>query len=418
MKDKDFTFEGFEQSNTTPVPDVLFDRLLSRLTGAELKCLLYIIRRTRGFKKDTDAISLTQFEKGIITKDGKILDEGCGVKDRKTIIAALASLERMNLILSEKSLTDLGDNATTLYRISFKGVVGKSHHPGGGEIPPRVVGKTTLPGSGKKQLPVVGKSHPQETDLQETDLQETDLQEESATSSQPEHSGTDVPTPPSSSHENNEENKSSRETSKSQQESLLEEVPPTMNQPEGKTPRNGSKVAKQEVPSQQGEKPAKTRQKKVVVAGELDIRAKLQEWIDKERGYKLYGRAPKEQIFQERNAVETLAHMVYLYEAESNQEDGCSRDELAYVRAHIRKYDPYWSKEENKNRIGAYAILQKCAELIAVRRNQQHPKTDAATATTDNITSFKEQRNKERQQALLAAAAKKRAEAEAQRRQA
>jgi hypothetical protein len=47
---------GFRRPTTTPVPDELFDEWLAVLSGAELKCLLYIVRRTLGFKKDADAI--------------------------------------------------------------------------------------------------------------------------------------------------------------------------------------------------------------------------------------------------------------------------------------------------------------------------------------------------------------------------
>jgi hypothetical protein len=178
----DFQFEGFEPANTTPVPDILFDRLLKHLSGAELKVLLYIIRRTWGFKKDTDAISLSQFQNGITTKDGRVLDEGCGVKDKKTIIAAQESLETKGIIYSEKTKTDNGDYATTVYRVRFRaqGVVEKSNHPtqkGSGKIQPPRSGEIPLPGSGKIQPRVVGKSNLQETVIQQTELQETVIQE-------------------------------------------------------------------------------------------------------------------------------------------------------------------------------------------------------------------------------------------------
>src|SRR5918911_705131 len=100
--DNDFRFEGFESPNTTPVPDVVFDRLLAKLGEAELKALLYIIRRTFGFKKDRDPISFNQFLRGITTQDGRVLDEGCGVRDRTTLSSALKSLEAKGIIESEK----------------------------------------------------------------------------------------------------------------------------------------------------------------------------------------------------------------------------------------------------------------------------------------------------------------------------
>src|SRR6266446_5289612 len=116
-----FTFEGFEPSNTTPVPDILFDELLSQLSEAELKVLMYIIRRTYGFKKTTDAISLSQFKDGIIRKeDKKHLDWGCGIKNRTALLHALASLEKMGCIESVKGKDAAGDSATTIYRIRFR----------------------------------------------------------------------------------------------------------------------------------------------------------------------------------------------------------------------------------------------------------------------------------------------------------
>jgi len=41
------------------VPDAVVDEFMVDLTGADLKALLYIIRRTFGFKKDRDDISLS-----------------------------------------------------------------------------------------------------------------------------------------------------------------------------------------------------------------------------------------------------------------------------------------------------------------------------------------------------------------------
>lgn len=166
-------FNGFEQSNTTPVPDILFDEIMSELSGSELKVLLYIIRRTKGFKKDTDAISLTQFEKGIIKGDGTVLDKGCGL-NRETICKALKSLEEKGYIKSEKRTTGKGDNDVTLYSIRFKGeVVGKTNQGGRKNGPPNVVGKSAY-GSRKNSTGVVGKSDPQETVLQQTVKQQTE----------------------------------------------------------------------------------------------------------------------------------------------------------------------------------------------------------------------------------------------------
>src|SRR5688572_25466515 len=95
-----FHFEGFTSPNTTPVPDVVFDAFLALLGEAELKALLYIIRRTFGFKKERDAISFNQFLRGITTRDGRILDQGCGIRNRTTLSTALKSLGEKGIIES------------------------------------------------------------------------------------------------------------------------------------------------------------------------------------------------------------------------------------------------------------------------------------------------------------------------------
>lgn len=122
-------FEGFETPTTTPVPDIVFDELLCKLSGSELKVLLYIIRRTLGFKKNSDAISLSQMQCGILTKEEKQLDHGCGIKRRDTIVAALGSLEKKGYIVSHKGKDAEGDNTTTIYHLHFKGVVTKPDYP-------------------------------------------------------------------------------------------------------------------------------------------------------------------------------------------------------------------------------------------------------------------------------------------------
>ena len=96
----DSKFRGFNKPTYTPVPDQLFDELLPTLREAEIKALLYIIRRTFGFKKDQDSISFNQFLKGITTKDGKVLDRGCGIKGASNLSRAPTSLEEKGIIIA------------------------------------------------------------------------------------------------------------------------------------------------------------------------------------------------------------------------------------------------------------------------------------------------------------------------------
>jgi len=73
-------FQGFTEPNTTQSPNQFYDFVMPDIDNlAELKCILYVIRRTYGFLKFVDRIAYSQFEKGIITKDGKQLDKGIGM---------------------------------------------------------------------------------------------------------------------------------------------------------------------------------------------------------------------------------------------------------------------------------------------------------------------------------------------------
>jgi len=77
--------------NTTQIPNVILDMLLPALPEPETKCILYICRRTFGFGKVKDRISLSQFIGGIKTKDGRQLDYGTGLA-RPTVVNALRTL--------------------------------------------------------------------------------------------------------------------------------------------------------------------------------------------------------------------------------------------------------------------------------------------------------------------------------------
>src|ERR1044071_6357193 len=98
---RDLIFLGFQQPHYTNVPDELFDILMPRLSGAELKVLLYIVRRTFGFKKGSDRISRSQFEAGIIKKDGQVLDGGTGLS-RRAVRLALQSLVDKNVLVKRR----------------------------------------------------------------------------------------------------------------------------------------------------------------------------------------------------------------------------------------------------------------------------------------------------------------------------
>ena len=98
--------------NSTQVPDDLFDKFMADLSGAELKVLLYIIRRTFGFKRHQDAISISQLVNGITRKTGEVLDKGTGLS-RATAVSAAKSLEKRGFIVRTKKYSaEHGDEAT------------------------------------------------------------------------------------------------------------------------------------------------------------------------------------------------------------------------------------------------------------------------------------------------------------------
>lgn len=152
-------FPGFTKPTYTQVPDELFDSLMPDLTEAELKVLLYITRRTFGFGKSSDAISLNQLIDGITTKDGTVLDRGTGLS-RSSVRRGVASLEARGVIVVSKVRSADGDYESNIYRLKMReqGVVSLQNHPG----------SNLNPG-------VVLQQNPQETVEQETEKQEFEV---------------------------------------------------------------------------------------------------------------------------------------------------------------------------------------------------------------------------------------------------
>jgi phage replication O-like protein O len=113
------SFPGFQFPTTTQVPDEVFDVLMPQLSGAEIKVLLYICRRTLGFKKAADTISLNQIAQGITTKDGRVLDRGTGLSKRH-VQRALKRLEAQNIITVHRLRDETGLNEVNTYSLHFQ----------------------------------------------------------------------------------------------------------------------------------------------------------------------------------------------------------------------------------------------------------------------------------------------------------
>ncbi|MCX6359209.1 MAG: replication protein [Armatimonadetes bacterium] len=106
--------------NSTPVPDVILDFWLALLTGAEVKVVLYVARRTYGFGKASDRISLSQLAGGIRRRDGTVLDTGTGLS-RSTVKAACSSLVKRGMLLKESNTNEFTrECAESTYRLNLE----------------------------------------------------------------------------------------------------------------------------------------------------------------------------------------------------------------------------------------------------------------------------------------------------------
>jgi Bacteriophage replication protein O len=184
-------FGGLDAPAYTQVPDDLVDWVMAYLTGAELKVLLYIVRRTFGFKKAADAISIEQLCNGIVTHDGRRLDLGTAMK-RSTVLEALRSLRQKNLIDARSQVDAFTGTRPTVYALRLRQREGTpgydgyqapgmpEHTPPYARAYPPV--RSDIPGGMLEEErgvcqnvpPGYAPAYPQETVKQETVKQETD----------------------------------------------------------------------------------------------------------------------------------------------------------------------------------------------------------------------------------------------------
>ncbi len=161
-----FHFAGFQRPNYTQVPDELFDELLAELSDGELRVLLYIIRRTFGFKKDYDDISLRQMVEGIRTRDGRVLDRGAGLS-KASAARAVAGLSAKGIISATRNSSPQKGNEPTTYALRFRSEFLPMPEKG----PPLSKTETRL--VSLERHPLVSPADPQDTVRQDTVEQET-----------------------------------------------------------------------------------------------------------------------------------------------------------------------------------------------------------------------------------------------------
>jgi hypothetical protein len=153
-------WDGFPEPNFTPVPDAFFDVLLPYLSDAEVRVLLYLIRRTYGFKKRSDAVSLSQITHGITKADGTILDRGAGISRGGAQRALTGLIAKGVITATHNRSARYGDQATT-YTVRVSQGPSTEYR-----------GATDGAGAVSSAPPAPGSVHgPQETDGQDTGRQ-------------------------------------------------------------------------------------------------------------------------------------------------------------------------------------------------------------------------------------------------------
>lgn len=130
MNEPTYRFAGFASPNGTIVPDAVFDELLVELTDAELRVLLYIIRRTFGWKKEADTISLKQMAEGIRANDGHVIDRGTGMA-KSACARGIKGLLTKGVISATRNSSPQRGDLPTAYALRFAGSPVSSKGTGG-----------------------------------------------------------------------------------------------------------------------------------------------------------------------------------------------------------------------------------------------------------------------------------------------
>jgi len=125
-----WTFGGVDTLNGTQIPDAYFDEVMAPLGPSAFTVLMYVARRTFGFKRHSDQISLDQICHGIVTaevrdadgaviKPARQLDHGTGLA-KSTVVRALDRLIAAGLIHKRHNIDPRRGQLANTYAIVFK----------------------------------------------------------------------------------------------------------------------------------------------------------------------------------------------------------------------------------------------------------------------------------------------------------
>lgn len=99
-------------SNYTKTPNSIIDDLvMAQVSDKAFKCLVFIMRQTVGFNRESHTIAITQFQKY------------CGIKKRDTVMTAIRELEQCKLITVERKTGCLNEYYLTLNQYHQVGLV-------------------------------------------------------------------------------------------------------------------------------------------------------------------------------------------------------------------------------------------------------------------------------------------------------
>ena len=101
-------------------PDEVIDEIMPNLNGAEFKVLMYIVRKTFGYRKyEGDKIPLSQIVSGTKRKDGSYYDKGTGLS-KTAVLEALKFLEKSRIILVKRTKSEDGLRQINYYVLNTR----------------------------------------------------------------------------------------------------------------------------------------------------------------------------------------------------------------------------------------------------------------------------------------------------------
>jgi len=141
-KKERLTMTGIDEGYTR-LPNLLIDsEIMADLSDKAFKCLLFVLRQTFGFGRNSHTISITQFQKY------------CGIKKEETVTKAIRELELCNAIRVERKTGCLNEYFLTLNHYQQKGLPptkGTTPNKWRGSTPVQKWGTTPIKGGAIKE---------------------------------------------------------------------------------------------------------------------------------------------------------------------------------------------------------------------------------------------------------------------------